>query len=151
MKGKKSMLQSYQFCLTTNKEILGWVLDWHLLWLLLPWTLTWPRLHFWVWPPPTCESCTLHLEGKMLGQAGLQPQFEQMYQWHLQAADTGRLQISTGCICSWRSPWWSIFLGGARAARWRMPVVEDGVKRHFLEATLLPNVGGPMPACSSTD
>lgn len=151
------MLQSYQFYLTTDKEPLDWVLDWHCLWLLLQWRLyltshsdAAPGTTSECGPHPPVRAAPCFLRAECWGQAGLQPQFEQMYQWHLQAGDTGRLQISTGCICSWRSPWWSAFLRRARAARWRMLVVEDGVKCHFLKSTLLPSVGGPTPACSST-
>lgn len=74
------------------------------------------------WPRPQLTGCTLFIEGKMLGEAGLQPRVEQMYEWHLQAekptcflgmshlisvvfcCDTGSLQSSGSRICSWRSP-----------------------------------------------
>lgn len=158
MKRKKSMLQSNQFYLTTNKEVLDWILDHHCLWLLLRWKLCLtshsgaaPSTNLECGPHPPVRPVPCFLRTKCWGQAGLQPQFEQMYQWHLQAGGTGRLQISTGCLCSWRSPGWSTLLGGGRAARWRIPVVENGVKCHFLKVTLLPNADGPMPACSSID
>lgn len=113
MKRKKSKLQSYQFCLTTNKDILDWVLDWHRLTPAVVETvpdLTFrcsPRHHFWVWTPPTWESCTLLLEGKMLGAGRSAATIWTNVPvalagwWHRKAA------IQHCCICSWRGPWWS--------------------------------------------
>jgi len=116
------------------------------------------------WPPPTRAGCTLLLEGKVLGGGRSAPaiwtsiwvalaawEAKEYVSLHVSsgcpvssvvssAGGTGTLQSGTGCICSWRSPWWSTVWeswscqvkdAGSRAS-WDM-LIPEGRRHTFLK------------------